>query len=91
MGLKRTPTVNLPQQIRCCSGWIVGKADSEGLAQPDVYSDFVVDGTLNALFATKISFGCLNGNVTEQKLDLFQFASCGVAKACTGPAEVVRR
>jgi len=30
-----------------------------------LYSDFVVDGTLNALFATEISFGCLNGNVTE--------------------------
>jgi len=30
-----------------------------------LYSDFVVDGTLNALFATEISFGCLNENVTE--------------------------
>ena len=41
---------------------------------------------MNALFATEISFGCLNGNVTEQKLDLLQFASCGVAKPCTRPA-----
>jgi hypothetical protein len=50
---------------------VVGKADSERrrLARR-LYSDFVVDGTLNALFATEISFGCLNGNVTEQKLDL---------------------
>ena len=46
---------------------------------------------MNALFATKISFGCLNGNVTEQKLDLLKFAPGGVAKPCTGPAEVMRR
>jgi len=39
------------------------------------YSDFVVDGTLNPLFRTEISLGGLNRNVTEQKLDLLQFAS----------------
>jgi hypothetical protein len=51
-----------------------------------LYSDFVVDCTLNPLFAAEISFGCLNRNVTEQKLDLFEFASCSVAKPCTGSA-----
>jgi hypothetical protein len=50
------------------------------------YSDFVIDGTLNPLFATEISFGGLNRNVTEQKLDLLQFASGGIAKSCTGSA-----
>jgi hypothetical protein len=54
-------------------------------------SDFVVHGILNPLFATEISFRCLNRNVTEQKLDLLQFASGGVAKPCTGSAEIVRR
>jgi hypothetical protein len=38
------------------------------------YSDFVVECTLKALFATEISFGGLNRNVTEQKLDLLQLA-----------------
>jgi hypothetical protein len=56
-----------------------------------LYSDFVIDGSLHPLFATEISFGCLNRNVTEQELDLLQFASGGVAKPCTGSAEVVRR
>ena len=56
-----------------------------------LYSDFVVDGALNPLFATEISFRCLNRNVTEQKLDLLQLASGGVAKPCTGSAEIVRR
>jgi len=56
-----------------------------------LYSDFVVDGALDPLFATEISFGCLNRNVTEQKLDLLQLASGGVAKPCTGSAEIVRR
>jgi hypothetical protein len=53
--------------------------------------DFVVHGILNSLFATEVSFRCLNRNVTEQKLDLLQFASRGVAKPCTGSAEIVRR
>ena len=56
-----------------------------------LYSDFVVDGTLNPLFTTEISFGGLNRDVTEQKLDLLQFASGGVAKPCTGSAEIVGR
>src|SRR5579864_4801266 len=56
-----------------------------------LYSDFVVHGILNPLFATEISFRCLNRNVTEQKLDLLQFASGGVAKPCAGSAEIVRR
>jgi len=55
------------------------------------YSDSVVDGILNPLFATKISFGALNRNMTKQKLDLLQFSSGGVAKSCTGSAEIVRR
>jgi hypothetical protein len=54
-------------------------------------SDFVVYGILNPLFVTEVSFRCLNRNVTEQKLDLLQFASGGVAKPCTGSAEIVRR
>ena len=56
-----------------------------------LYRDFVIDGTLNPLFATEIAFGCLYRNVTEQKLDLLQFAARGVAKPGTRPAEVVRR
>ncbi len=55
-----------------------------------LYADFVIDGSSNPLFATEISFGCLNRNVTEQELDLLQFTSGGVAKPCTGSAEVVR-
>ena len=55
-----------------------------------LYSDFVVDGTLNPLFATEISFGCLNRNVTKQQLDLLQFASGGLAKPCTGSPKIVR-
>jgi hypothetical protein len=55
-----------------------------------LYSDFVVDGTLNPLFATEIFFCCLNRNVTQQKLDLLQFASGGIAEPRTGSAQVVR-
>src|SRR5262249_62258467 len=36
-------------------------------------------------FAAQISFGSLNRNVTKQKLDLLQFASCRGAKPSTGP------
>jgi hypothetical protein len=56
-----------------------------------LYSDFVIDGTLNPLFAAEISLGCLNRDVTEQILDLFEFASASMAEPSTGSAEVVRR
>jgi hypothetical protein len=56
-----------------------------------LYSDFVVDSTLNPLFAAQISFGRLNGNVPKQKLDLLQFASSRVAKPRASSAEVVGR
>ena len=39
---------------------------------------------MNPLFATEISSDCLNRNVTEQKLDLLQFAPGGMAKPSTG-------
>jgi hypothetical protein len=51
-----------------------------------LYPDFVIDGSLNPLFATQIALGCLNRNVTEQKLDLFEFSSGGMAKPSTGSA-----
>ena len=54
------------------------------------YPDFVIDGSLNPLFATEVSFGCLNRNVTEQELNLLQFAPGGVAKPCTGSAPMRR-
>jgi hypothetical protein len=38
------------------------------------------------LFAAKISFSCLNGNVPKQKLDLLQFASGRVTKPSTSPS-----
>jgi hypothetical protein len=41
--------------------------------------DFVIDGTLNPLFAAEISFGCLDRHVAEQELDLLQFSASGVA------------
>jgi hypothetical protein len=61
------------------------KANAEGHSVWRRYPDFVIHGTLNPLFAGEISFGCLNRNVTEQKLDLFEFAS-GMAKPSTAPA-----
>jgi len=71
--------------------WSANRTPIGGRSVWGLYPDFVIDRTLNPLFATKISFGCLNRNVTEQKLDLFEFSSGGMAKASTGSAKVVRR
>ncbi len=48
------------------------------------YSDFVIDGTLNPPDLQPRSFGGLNRNLTEQKLDLLQFASGSVAMDIVG-------
>ena len=73
------------------ASWSANRTQMGGRSVWRLYPDCVIDGTLNPLFATERSFGCLNRNVTEQELDLFEFASGGVAKPCTGSAEVVRR
>lgn len=56
-----------------------------------LYSDSVVDGTLDALPAAKISLRCLYRNVPEQKLDLLQFASSRVTQPSTSSAERMYR
>jgi|SRR5215472_4508016 len=52
-------------------GQVVGKADNRAVRSVRwLDSDFVVDGTLNPLFTTEVSFGRLNGKMPKQKLDL---------------------
>jgi hypothetical protein len=43
-------------------------------------SEPVIDGATEPLFAAKILLCCLDRNMTEQKLDLFQLAACHVAE-----------
>lgn len=43
-------------------------------------SHLVVDGALEPLFATQVSFSGLNQNVPEQELDLIQFAARRMAE-----------
>jgi len=46
---------------------------------------------LNPLLAAKVSFGRLNRNVPQKKLNLFHFASRNMAEPSTGPPQIVRR
>ena len=38
-------------------------------------SDAIIDRRPNPLLAAKVSLGCLNRDMSQQELDLFQFAS----------------
>ena len=69
---------------------LVGKSEF-GASVRRLDADLVIHGTLNPLFATEISFGCLNRNVTKQKLNLFEFTSGSLAKPSTSSTEVMRR
>jgi hypothetical protein len=42
------------------------------------------------LSAAEIDFRCLNGDVPEEKLDLFEFTTGQMAKACTRATKIVR-
>lgn len=53
-------------------------------------SDSIVDGVPEPLLAAQISFGRLNADVPEQKLDLLQFSAGLVTQACARSAKVVR-
>lgn len=49
-------------------------------------SNVVVNGFLEPLFASEVSLCRLDGDVTQEKLNLLQFASGLVAQPCAGPA-----
>jgi len=40
---------------------------------------------MQSLLASKVLLRRLHRNVSQQELDLFQFAACGMTKASTGP------
>jgi len=46
----------------------------------------IIHGSAEILLASDVAFGCLNGSVSEKKLDLFQLAAGGVAQAGARPS-----
>ena len=54
-------------------------------------ADPIIDGAANALLATQVSLGRLDGDVPEKKLNLLQFATRRVAEPGAGATKVVRR
>jgi hypothetical protein len=51
-------------------------------------SDSIVNGILQALFAPEVSLRGLDGDVTQQKLDLLEFASGLVAQPRASPSSM---
>ena len=49
----------------------------------------IVHSSGQILLASDVSFGGLNRRMTQQELDLLQFATRGVAQPRAGPPEVV--
>src|SRR5437899_9756521 len=52
-------------------------------------SDAIIDRRPNPLLAAKVSLGRLNGDMSQQELDLLQFASGSVAQTSTRPPQVM--
>ena len=53
-------------------------------------SQSVVHGNPELLLASEVAFGCLDGDVAEQELNLIQFAARKMAKTGAGAPQVVR-
>jgi hypothetical protein len=51
----------------------------------------VVHGISDSLLATKITLGGLHGDVTEEELDLFEFAARNVTESGACTPHIVRR
>jgi hypothetical protein len=52
-------------------------------------SDGIVHRVLKALLAAKVALSGFDGNVSEEKLDLFELTSCLMAEASTRSAQIV--
>ena len=53
-------------------------------------SQSVVYGNPELLLASEVAFGCLDGDVAEQELDLIQFTTGEMAETGAGAPQVVR-
>jgi hypothetical protein len=53
-------------------------------------SDAIIDRRPNPLLAAKVSLGRLNRDMSQQELDLLQFAACSMAQTSARPPQVVR-
>ena len=53
-------------------------------------ADVIVNRIPKTLLAPEVSLRRLDGDVTQQKLNLLQFAACLMAQSCTGPSQIVR-
>ena len=51
--------------------------------------DGIVHRILKALLAAQVALSSFDGNVSEKKLDLFEFASCLMTQAGTRSAQIV--
>jgi hypothetical protein len=49
----------------------------------------VVHSVTEFLFAAQVAFRRLYRNVAQEKLDLFQFATCKMAQTCASAAQIV--
>ena len=51
----------------------------------------VIHSVTEFLFAAQVAFRRLNGDVPQEKLDLFQFATCKMAQTCASAAQIMGR
>ena len=54
-------------------------------------ADVVVHGAFNPLLAPKITFGCLDGDMSEKELNLVQFSTRCMAQLRARTPQVMRR
>ena len=64
------------------------RAGRQGTGNPHLAlrfnADFVVHGKSELLLAAKVNFRCLDGCMTEKKMDLVKLASCKMAETRAG-------
>jgi hypothetical protein len=58
-------------------------------ALPELDSDAIVYRRTDALLTTEVSLGCLYGNMTQEELNLLQFAAGSVTESSAGATRVV--
>ena len=52
---------------------------------------FVIHSKSELLLAAEVNFRCLDGYMTEKKLDLVKLASGKMAETCAGASQIMRR
>jgi hypothetical protein len=86
-----SPMLRLARAVEGINSCLVGKGRVIRPLASRFNANFVVHGGSELLLAAEVVFGCLDGDVTEEELDLVELPADQMTETRTCPSQIVGR